>query len=347
VRSITLEVVGVRDALRRGSSRFVQSRAKRSLAIEHFADRLLAACKDKRSPVCVGLDPVFEKLPAEVRKGDDDDLAAPDSSAFEKRAMVLHDYCSTVIDVIADHVPCVKLQSACFERYRTIGVEVYHELVQQARDAGLIVIGDCKRGDIGISADHYAAGCLSDAPRELMRRDEPAAGADALTINAYFAADGIDPFTKVCKAQQKGLFALVRTSNPSGDAIQSLKLANGDTVAEAVAKIIAQLGSAEGLVGKSGYSALGAVVGATKAADAKRLRELMPQQIFLVPGFGAQGGSADDVKACFKSDGQGAIITASRSVIFAYEKDTSVRWSKAIEKAAIAMKQEVNAAIGG
>lgn len=328
---------------------FVQSLAhKRSTAIEHFADRLLQACKDKGSPICVGLDPVFEKLPASLRDADSDldQLTASGSSEFERRALALHDYSSAVIDLIADLVPCVKLQSACFERYRTIGVEVYHELVQQARDAGLIIIGDCKRGDIGISADHYAAGNLSDGPRKWMHKDEPFAGPDALTINAYLGADGIDPFTKVCVAEQRGLFALVRTSNPSGDAIQSLKLTSGDTVAEAVARIIAQLGAGPGLVGKSGYSALGAVVGATKAADAKRLRELMPQQIFLVPGFGAQGGSADDVKACFKSDGTGAVITASRSVIFAYEKDTSVPWLEAIKRATLAMKKEVNAAIG-
>ncbi len=316
-------------------------------AIEHFADRLLKACKDKGSPVCVGLDPVFEKLPASVRQANDlNDLTAQGSSELEKRALAIHDYSSSVIEAIAPLVPCVKLQSACFERYRTIGVEIYHELVQQARDAGLIVIGDCKRGDIGVSAEHYAAGDLSDVPRTMLHKEEPWAGPDALTINAYLGADGIDPFTKVCAEQGKGLFALVRTSNPSGDAIQSLVLENGETVAQAVARIIAHLGSAANLVGSSGYSALGAVVGATKSADVRRLRELMPQQLFLVPGFGAQGGSADDVKACFKSDGTGALITASRSVIFAYEKDTSVSWLKAIEKAAIAMKKEVNEAMG-
>ncbi len=297
--------------------------------------------------MCVGLDPVYEKLPGSIRSGDGvNDLTAQETSVLERKALALHDYCSSVIEVIADLVPCVKLQSACFERYRTIGVEIYHELIQQAHEAGLIIIGDAKRGDIGISAEHYAAGCLSDGPRKQMHKEEPFAGPDALTINAYFAGDGIEPFTKICAAENKGLFALVRTSNPSGDAIQSLKLVNGDTVAEAVARIVAQLGAGPGLVGKSGYSALGAVVGATKAADAKRLRELMPQQIFLVPGFGAQGGSADDVKACFKSDGTGAVITASRSVIFAYEKDTSVPWLKAIEKATVAMKKDVNAAIG-
>jgi orotidine-5'-phosphate decarboxylase len=304
----------------------------------------MRACRDKGSPVCVGLDPVYEKLPAAVRSAEDLDDLTLDASELERRAMAIHDYCSAVIELIADLVPCVKLQSACFERYRTTGVEVYHELVQQSRDAGLLVIGDCKRGDIGISAEHYAAAELADVPADLIRKDEPSAGSDALTINAYLGADGIEPFMKVCGAQKKGLFALVRTSNPSGDAIQSLKLTTGDTVAEAVARIIAQIG--DGDVGSSGYSALGAVVGATKAADAKRLRELMPRQIFLVPGFGAQGGSADDVKACFNTDKRGAIITASRSVIFAYERDTAGPWIKAVERATMAMKKEVNAAIG-
>jgi orotidine-5'-phosphate decarboxylase len=299
----------------------------------------------------VGIDPVYEKLPAALRDaagGDDDldDLAGGDASELDRRAFAIHDFCAELIEAVADLVPCVKLQSACFERYRTTGVEVFHELVQQAREAGLIVIADCKRGDIGISAEHYAAACLADAPAALAGGDQPTQGPDALTINAYFAADGIDPFTKAAKAEGKGLFALVRTSNPSGDAIQSLQLAAGGTVAQAVAKIIAQLGDAEGLIGESGYSLLGAVVGATKPADAARLRELMPRQIFLVPGFGAQGGSADDVKACFNSDGQGALVTASRSVMFAYEKDKAGPWHKAVQRAAMDMKRQVNAVIG-
>ena len=343
----------------------------------HFADRLLAACKAKGSPICVGLDPVYEKLPAELLERDDlSDMADGDCTEMERRALAIHDYCSEVIRAVAAHVPCVKLQSACFERYRTVGCEIFHSLIEQARDAGLIVISDVKRNDIGISAEHYAAGCLSDPKKKWLSEEEPAVGPDAVTINSYLGADGVEPFTKVAAAEGKGVFALVRTSNPSGDAIQSLLLQNGDTVAQAMARLIAKLGGSDvgwapptnegagtaavgsahptgsgatpssGLLGKSGYSLLGAVVGATKVADAARLRELMPRQIFLVPGFGAQGGKADDVRACFNSDGQGAIITASRSVIFAYEKDKDGPWQKAVEKAAIEMKKEVNAVMG-
>ena len=297
--------------------------------------------------MCVGLDPVYEKLPADVLSSDDlREMATSEASQLDRRALAIHDYCSDVIDAVAEHVPAIKLQSACFERYGATGLEVFHELTEQARLAGLIVIADCKRGDIGISAEHYAAACLADPPEDLVGEDEPTQGPDALTINAYLGSDSIEPFTEVGKATGKGLFALVRTSNPGGDAIQSLKLTTGETVAEAVAKIIAQLGSGEGLVGQSGYSLLGAVVGATKASDAASLRALMPQQIFLVPGFGAQGGKADDVKACFDSSGRGAIVTASRSVIYAYQKDTSGPWKMAVERAARQMKKDVNAAIG-
>lgn len=289
----------------------------------HFADRLLEACREKESPICVGLDPVFDRLPESLRG--DDPVAA------------IETFCQGVIESIADTAPCVKLQSACFERYLTAGHDVYLRITAMARERGLVVIGDAKRGDIGISAAHYAAGCLDD--------HDGSPGPDALTINAYFGKDGIDPFVQVAAEKGKGLFALVRTSNPGGDALQSQQLADGRSVADCVAQIVADIGSND--VGESGYSLLGAVVGATKPQDAARLRELMSQQIFLVPGFGAQGGGADDVRACFKSDGTGAIITASRSVIYAFAKSDSADWKSAIRDAAIDMKQQVNAILAG
>jgi orotidine-5'-phosphate decarboxylase len=314
---------------------------------------LIQACKDKGGPICVGIDPVWEKLPSEVHqwtesKGLVDYVNLPKGEKVcevEKRVLGLLQFCLGVIDAVAEHVPCIKIQSACFERYQTHGSEVLHTLINYARNAGLIVVTDGKRNDIGISASHYAAGCLADPSPSDYSEDAAPMGPDALTINSYLGSDGVTPFTDVGKDQGKGLFTLVRTSNPSGDALQSLELASGGTVAQAMAKIVAELGAADGLVGESGYSLLGAVVGATKASDAARLRELMPQQIFLVPGFGAQGGSADDVKACFNGDGQGAIITASRSVIYAHEKNSSVDWEEAVEQAAIEMKQQVNEAI--
>ena len=238
----------------------------------------------------------------------------------------------------------MKFQSACFERYLWPGVKAYHQLMEEAAGMGLLVIADAKRGDIGISAEHYAAGCLGDTHfRDLASPKGP----DALTVNAYLGADSLQPFVDLSVKENKGLFALVRTSNPGGDALQSMLLADGRCVSDAVAQIVATVGSGPGAVGKLGYSLLGAVVGATKPVDAARLRELLPQQIFLVPGFGAQGGSAKDVVPCFKADGTGAIITASRSVLFAYEKPLNNDWTGAIAAAALDMKQQIAAILPG
>ncbi|MEM9347665.1 MAG: orotidine-5'-phosphate decarboxylase [Planctomycetota bacterium] len=282
---------------------------------QHFADRLLDACQLKGAPVCVGLDPVLDKLPDRFDKSDP-------VSAIEL-------YCLGVIDAVAEIVPAVKPQSACFERYGPEGVAVYHEVVAHAKQAGLIVVGDAKRGDIGTSSAHYAAGLLAGE-----------AGCDALTVNGYLGGDGLEPFMQVAENEGKGLFVLVRTSNPGGDAIQSLSLSDGRTVSEAVGDVVAGLGSR--CVGETGYSNVGMVVGATKPGDAAKLRERYPQQLFLVPGFGAQGGGAEDIKACFKPDSTGALITASRSVIYAFEPGDP-NWQGAIANAAVKLWDEVAA----
>lgn len=281
---------------------------------QHFTDRLLAACSAKGAPVCVGLDPVLERLPDAI------DQADP--------VRAIESFCLGVVDTVADAVPAVKPQSACFERYGAPGVAAYHKVVRHAKDAGLIVVGDAKRGDIGTSSAHYAAGLLTGA-----------SGCDTLTVNGYLGGDGLDPFMQVAEQEGKGLFVLVRTSNPGGDAIQSLPLTDGRTVSEAVGDVVAQLGSR--CVGESGYSNVGMVVGATKPEDAVRLRERYPQQLFLVPGFGAQGGSAEDVKACFKTDGTGALITASRSVIYAFKAGDS-QWSQSVAAAACQLRDDVS-----
>jgi len=277
----------------------------------------MAACRAKGGAVCVGIDPVLNKL--------------PDALGGLEPIAAIEKFCLEVVDAVAEHVPAIKPQIACFERYGSAGYAVYERVVTAGRDAGLFVIGDAKRGDIGTSSAHYASGLLAG-------EEDSATGCDALTVNTYLGADGIEPFFKVAAATGKGLFALVRTSNPGGDKLQGLKLDDGRTVAEAVADQVADLGYSE--LGESGYSLLGAVVGATKPADAAALRQRMPQQIFLVPGFGAQGGSAEDVKACFKPDGTGAIITASRSVIYAYNP-ADLDWPDAIAQAAIDLKQQI------
>ncbi|QNN22406.1 orotidine-5'-phosphate decarboxylase [Planctomycetales bacterium ZRK34] len=283
--------------------------------MSHFADQLLESVAAKAAPVCVGLDPVLAKLPDPVRRAADSDLDA------------IATFSLGVVEAVAPHVPCVKIQSACYERFGEVGVAVYHRVAAMAREAGLLVIGDAKRGDIGVTAEHYAVAGLDPV--------------DALTINSYFGRDGIEPFCKHADATGKGLFALVRTSNPGGDAIQSLQLADGRTVAQAVGALMAELG--EPYVGDSGYSLLGAVVGATKPGDAAALRKIMPKQIFLVPGFGAQGGGADDVRACFNTDGRGAIITASRSVIYAFAGGDAAQWQSSVQQAAVDLCQQVGA----
>ncbi len=277
----------------------------------HFADRLLAACAAKGAPVCVGIDPVAQRLPITA----DDPVDAIERWTHE------------LLDAVTEHVPVVKFQSACYERHGGSGVTALHRLIAAAKDRGLITIFDAKRGDIGISAAHYAA----------------ANPADALTVSPYLGDDSLTPFIEVASSEGTGLFVLVRTSNPGSDALQQRQLAEGGNVAQAVARMVADLGDTHR--GECGYSLLGAVVGATKPAAAATLRQLMPHQIFLVPGYGAQGGTAADVKACFNADGAGALITASRSVIFAHEQRDDVPWQQAVAEAAASFSHEIAAIV--
>jgi orotidine-5'-phosphate decarboxylase len=230
----------------------------------------------------------------------------------------------------------VKPQSAHFEHYGSEGVAAYYQVVRHARQLGLIVIGDVKRGDIGSTAKMYAGGHLTlpDSP-------------DAITVNGYFGADGLAPFVEAAAGAGKGIFVLVRTSNPSAVAIQDFADAAGTKLYEHVAAQVAEIGAGEGLIGASGYSCVGAVVGATYPDDARRLRGLMPRQMFLVPGYGAQGATAQSCSAAFKDDGTGAIVSASRSVIYAYEKSefAGLDWREAIAAAAKAFADDVRQAV--
>lgn len=277
----------------------------------HPADRMLAAVDAVGSPVCVGLDPVIEKMPRILRD-------SPVTLALEK-------FTSGILRAVAGLVPCVKLQSACYERHGPDGVRVLADSMALARELGLVAILDGKRGDIGISAEHYEAALFGPMH------------ADWATVNPYLGMDTVRPFLA-----RGGAFALVRTSNPGSDELQSIRTSDGSTVAQAVARLIAWTGA--GHVGKSGFSSLGAVVGATKAQDAVALRELMPQQLFLVPGYGAQGGTLEDALACFRSDGLGAIITASRSVIYAFGGDDA-DWISPVARAAEQFAREIRAGV--
>lgn len=275
-----------------------------------FADRLEAAIAVAGSPVCVGLDPVIEKLPAELRE------LAP--------ALAIETFSVGVLDSIRGVIPAVKIQSACFERFGAAGFGAMERVMAHASRLGLVILWDSKRGDIGTTCDHYAAAAVH-------------LGAHAITLNGYLGASGIMPFLNA----GLGVFVLVRTSNPDSDAVQGMRLTDGRTIAESMADMVAALGQAH--VGGCGLSSVGAVVGATKAADSVALRARMPQQFFLIPGYGAQGGTAADIVAMRRSDGRGILVTASRSVL--YPAGGTADWRRNVEDAARSFATEVAGAL--
>ena len=304
---------------------------ERSAVSAHFADRLIAAIDSKGTPACIGLDPVYSRLPADIAEqrelNDETDVEASLDAVLE--------FCRRVVHIVAPLVPAVKINSAFFERYYWEGIEGYYDLVQEAAAADLIVIGDTKRGDIGHSAGFYAQAHLSDP--EFATLDELVAP-DAVTVNPYFGIDGIRPFLETAREEAKGVFALVQTSNESAGDMQGLILEGGMKVCERLGVLVNTWAGDEGLIGSSGYSCLGAVVAPRDEATTTKLRALMPNCIFLVPGFGAQGRTPEQVKLCFKADGTGALVNASRSVIYAYQ-DTKYlemytsEWEKCVEHA--------------
>jgi orotidine-5'-phosphate decarboxylase len=298
---------------------------------EHFADRLIAAIREKGSPACVGIDPVYDRLPAEVTAP----VGMNDATDLEGSVDAILEFCRRIITIVAPMVPAVKINSAFFEGYYWYGVEAYYDLVQEAAEAGLIVIGDVKRGDIGHSAQRYARAHLANPG--FADLDELVAP-DAVTVNSYLGLDGIKPFLETARRDNKGVFALVQTSNESAAELQGLTLEGGMKLSERVGTLVNAWAGDEGLVGRSGYSCLGAVVSPRDEESTVKLRALMPNCIFLVPGFGAQGKSPEQIKPCFKADGTGALVNTSRSVIYAFEEPKYLEmyaseWEKCVELA--------------
>jgi orotidine-5'-phosphate decarboxylase len=307
-----------------------------------FCDRLLDAIEYSHAPICVGIDPVMESLPDEVRgkfaSRDDEPEAAIDA---------IFDFTARVLKVVAPLVPIVKFQSAFFEQYLWEGVEAYYSLIQEAKELGLLVIGDVKRGDIGSTAAAYAAGHLAE---QTLGTDDEIATPDAITVNPMLGMDSIEPFVKTARDAGKGLFVLVRTSNPGSADFQDVELASGQTWSELVAEKLAVVAADKALVGKHGWSSIGAVVGATQPHTMESLRQKLPKSIFLLPGYGAQGATADMTRAAFK-DGKGAIVSASRSILYAHKEPKFAaqfgkNWEKCVEVAVIEMKKDVGQVIG-
>ncbi len=302
---------------------------------KNFADSLLEAIARKRVPACVGIDPVYARLPSEINESPELNDEADSEVALD----AVREFCRRAIRVVAPMVPAVKINIAFFERYYAEGIFAYYELVEEAANLGLIVIGDVKRGDIGHTAEMYARSALGDP--DFSDMDELVAP-DAVTVNGYLGLDGVQPFIDVARREGKGVFVLVRTSNPSAALLQDAALSDGKTVCELLGQEVEQWAAGEGLIGEGGYSCVGAVVAGQGREQTMKLRAMMPHCLFLVPGWGAQGASPDDVAACFKSDGTGALVCASRSIIYAYDQDVAgmkyiemypSEWDKCVEQA--------------
>jgi orotidine-5'-phosphate decarboxylase len=287
---------------------------------QHFADRLLAACRARGNALCVGLDPRWEQLPEEIR-------ARHALGTLEAMAGAYEEFCLRVLEVVAPLVAVVKPQSAFFEACGPAGLAALQAVLRRARERGLITILDSKRNDIASTAEAYAdavfAGTFCDAKRD------PVWPADAMTINPYLGRDAVEPFLTSARKVGAGVFVLVRTSNKGAGQFQDL-VCTGKPLYRHVAEAVAAW-SAEN-PGTSGFGDVGAVVGATHPAELAQLRELTPGVVFLVPGYGAQGGSAADVAAAFRSDGAGAIVNSSRGIIAAF-KPAESRWEQAVERA--------------
>ena len=286
----------------------------------HFSDRLATAIRAKGNAVCVGLDPRWDSLPAELRRRGAGSLAAV-AAAYEE-------FCGRVLDIVAPLVPVVKPQSAFFEACGPDGMAALQRLLRKARGLGLVTILDAKRNDIASTATAYADAAFGGTHVE--GRTFPVWEADSLTVNPYLGRDAIEPFLQSARQRGAGVFVLVRTSNAGAGLFQDL-VCEGRPLYQHVAEAVGAW-SRENL-GACGLGDVGAVVGATYPAELAALRQLAPEVIFLVPGFGAQGGTAGDVAAAFRPDGLGAVVNSSRGILFPFKPDDR-EWEKKIEAAA-------------
>ncbi|QDU08940.1 orotidine-5'-phosphate decarboxylase [Gimesia aquarii] len=295
--------------------------------MHHFSDRLNAAIQNKKTPALVGLDPRFDWLPAEIVRS----AESRHTTKAEIVAGAFEEFCFRIIDVVAPVVPAVKPQAAFFEEWGPAGCAALQRIIKKARSAGLVVICDAKRGDIGSTAEAYARGYLAGENPE-----SAIWAADCLTVNPYLGSDTLEPFVNVATERGAGIYVLVRTSNPGAGTFQDRKT-DGTNLYECVAGVVEEL--ALKTKGAGNYGAIGAVVGATYPEELSQLRALMPHTPLLVPGYGSQGAGAGDVAGAFDEGGLGAIINSSRGINFAIrkspysEKFSPTEWEQAVEAA--------------
>jgi orotidine-5'-phosphate decarboxylase len=302
--------------------------------MQHFADKLTIRVSELNNPTVVGLDPRLNQIPEFILADAKDEFGDTTEGAAE----AILEFNRGIIDAISDIVPAVKPQIAFYECYGHQGFRAYEETIRYAQEKGLLVIGDAKRNDIGSTAEAYAKGHLGSV--DVFESVQKTIDVDCMTVTPYLGTDGILPFTKICQEEGKGIFVLVRTSNPSADEIQGQAVGD-ELMDERIAGLVEGWG--RGLIGESGFSSVGAVVGATYPEEARVLRNIMPNQIFLVPGYGAQGGNAESVKSCFHKNGTGALVNSSRGIIFAYQKagKPGEAYAESAREAALAMKEDL------
>ena len=302
--------------------------------------QLIEKIQKTKAPICVGLDPMLNYIPEHILKKSFGEFG----ETLEGAADAIWNFNKEIVDHTFDLIPSVKPQIAMYEQFGIEGLKVYEKTVRYCQDKGLLVIGDAKRGDIGSTSAAYATAHLGKV--KVGNSVCTAFNTEFLTVNPYLGTDGVKPFVDVCKAEDKGLFVLVKTSNPSSGEFQD-KLVDGRPVYELVADKVVEWG-ADCMDGA--YSNVGAVVGATYPEMSTVLRKLMPKTYFLVPGYGAQGGTAQDLKPCFNEDGLGAIVNSSRGIIAAYKQEKYAKFgaehfAEASRQAVLDMVADINSVL--
>jgi orotidine-5'-phosphate decarboxylase len=311
--------------------------------MKSFINQLIKTIEEKGSCSVVGLDPQFEYIPDEIKKA----TFKKKGGGLKNAAKAIFDFNKQIINIIHPHVGIIKLQIAFYELLGFWGIRVYADTIKYAKQKGLMVIGDIKRGDVPHTSEAYAVAHLGVV--NFNGRQETPFEVDAITVNPYLGSDSVLPFIKLARKNGKGVFILVKTSNPSSKEIQDLKCRN-KKIHQIVASQVNKWG--KDLIGEKGYSSIGAVVASANPNIVSNLRNIMPNTYFLVPGYGAQGGRLKNIVKCFNSDGYGAIVNSSRGIIYAHnlpawkEKHGPKNWQSAAEEAIIKMNKELKEAIG-
>lgn len=303
-------------------------------------DRLIDGIIKTQNPTVAGLDPKLDYIPDYIKE----EAYSKYGKTLEGAANALLCFNKALIDALCDVVPAVKPQAAYYEMYGWQGMYTLQKTIEYAKQKGMFVITDGKRNDIGTTMEAYANAHLGFTDVEGEKLE--AFGADALTVNGYLGTDGIKPLLKICSDRDKGIFVLVKTSNPSSGELQDQELTGGETIYYAMGNMCEEWGAE--LLGKYGYSAVGSVVGATYPEQLGELRTALPHTFFLVPGYGAQGGGAKDVAPAFDKNGLGAIINSSRGIMCAYKKEgcDEKDFAAAARREAIRMRDDIVSNIG-